>query len=179
MPAKKNPAAAAPEDSASEGNKARAAFEEYRKRMEAMAAGAPPGMGLYASQPVPPPMYPYGMPGWMPPPAAPAPFGMPPAPEAPAAGSGSLMQSLSALLRVGIEAVTAGLASGAQLVEGAWGPRAGAWGVMESAGPTCGCGSHGWPGPCRGHGGCHGGCHDCCSPHGMHHGCNPGVHNCR
>ncbi len=170
------PETAAPEGSPTPENKARAAFEEYKRRMDARAARFAGGIPVSAGQPFPPP-FSYGMPAWtFPPPPAPMPgaptppYAMPGSAERLASRTKSLLGSIGDLVQSSIDAVNLGLAGGIQLMEGLWGPG------------TLGPGPHAYgPPPPYPQPGCHGcsGYYDCCcDPCCGHCGCNPSVHNC-
>jgi len=170
-------------DPAAGENKASAAFEEYRMRMDAQAANAPPGF---------PPM----MPGWLPPPPGYVPHGPPPGhvpqgppqgyvpqgppghpgygpmpPPTPGPGSGyhgrtdSLVEALGNLVRVGVDAINVGLAGGVQLVQGLTGP------PMYGQTPWI----YGYP--YHGHQSWYGG-YSCCGAGYPEWGCHSGVWGC-
>ena len=173
-------AEASPEENEESKTKAQAAFDRHR------AAGMWPGHHAGGTgHPVVSP-YPYAMPGWTFPPAS----GMMPHPPVPqysvpgqadmTAGAGkSLFESIGNLIWLGVNALNAGLAGGAQVVEG------------FSGHGSYSCGSHHQSSCCSQSHDCCCGCHEdtaCCCD-GGHHGytcgcheshccCNPGVHNC-
>ncbi len=139
-------------------NKARIAFETYKKRV-----AAPAGHAEAAGHAVPP--YAYPLPPGMPTGPFVPPNVMPawPAPAPGAKPAGSLVESLGTLLHLSIQAINAGLAGGIALMQGSPSP----W----EAEHECGC-----------HDRCGCGCEDnCCRPH---HGwdcgscCHPSVHGC-
>ena len=153
-------------------NKAKAAFEEYKKRMDALSAGK---AGINVGQPFPPPHpYPYGMPGW----AFPPPPAMMPQPPVPqhsipgyadmSGGSGkSLFESIGNMIRLGVDVVNAGLIGGLQIMEG-----------FSGQGDYY-CDSPWLDSPCHYPNDYHYGyCDCCCDPGEAHYGCNPSVHNC-
>lgn len=123
------------------------------------------------------PRYPPGVPGWR---LAPPPSNMPPPPfpgqpgpgygGAPVSTTRSLFESIGNLIRLGVDALNAGLAGGMQIVEGYHGP-----GPYDS-GPY----GHGFPYHHPGWGGYgYPGYYDCCGdPYCGYYGCNPSVHNC-
>lgn len=184
------PAAAKP-DAGAVLNKARAAFDQYRKKMTDQAAarkegwggpapGFPPGM------PFPPGM---AMPPWGPPPPAPTgtPYGVPwpvpgpMVPPQPAVGgtTGPLFESVGQMLQLGVAFATAAFAGGLQVMQGFAGPATGGvFGAMPAHGGCHphphGCGDDCGHAPC---GDCGRGrtcdyddmCGDCC---------RPGVRNC-
>jgi hypothetical protein len=149
-------------------NKARIAFEAYKKRVDAPAGHVADAAGAAGHTP-PPHAYPFppGIPyGFVPPTAMPA------WPAPPAAGpkaAGSLIESLGTLVHLSIQAINAGLAGGIALMQG--GPR--------EAEYACGC--HDRCG-CEDNCGCGCGCKDdCCRPHhggDCGCGCHPSVHGC-
>lgn len=197
-PATPAPEAAAPEAAAPAGlgagsapNRATAAFEEYRNRMDAAAGRFPGGRGVWAGQPVPLP-YPYGgpdgdypPPGRATPPAAAPPFaapgygamsgwGYPPDPVHPWGMRGgsrqSFMESVGTLVRLGIEAANAVLAGTLQAVEGGMGREA-FGSAMPWPGDPWARSYNPYSGPCE----C---CEHCCGPCPSGCCCNPGVRNC-
>jgi hypothetical protein len=144
-------------------NPAREMYHEWKKRAE-MHVGqpyAPPYPPPGAMPPYPPPqmMPPYPAPGAMPPYPPPQmmppypPAGMwPPAPYPPAApgksagSTESLFESLGSLVRLGVEAMNAGLAGGIGLMRGFAGPAGyepDPWAAYPGYGPHgCGCQGH-------------------------------------
>ncbi|PXF58391.1 MAG: hypothetical protein C4B58_06700 [Deltaproteobacteria bacterium] len=155
-------------------NRAKAAFEEYKKRMAASHRTMPGNMESNPGHPFTHP-YAYGMPGWPYPP----PGGMPhptlaqqpyPDPASPLKTSGgSLFESVGNMIRLGVDLANATLAGGVQLLEGFSGQR----GYYEGPYPD----SRYW-----GQNSC------CCDPCSNQHGyvncccdyccCNPSVNNC-
>lgn len=161
-------------------NPAKAAFEEYRRRMASHATSAAPGSpGPRTRRPGEYPWHPHdqgmGMPGHShgdsPPRVHP---GVVPRETA---SEGSLFAGVGKMLRLGVDVITAGLAGGLQLIEGFSG-----YGEYRGESWT-------WDDPCC--------CHDeCCRGHfpshhgfgghgctpswhwGHYHHCNPSVHNC-
>jgi|SRR3990172_2053380 len=179
--------AATPSGFASHESKAKAAFDEYKKRMEAAGCAAG-GTSMHLGQPFIPP-YPYGMPAWSyPPPPPPMMMPQPPGPPpsaphhpGPSIGSGkSLFESIGNMIRLGIETANAGLAGGAEMMRGVSGTGFQGWdphdhhpapypyssgcGEHHGCGENHGCGSHGYRNCCEV---CNSGC-----------GCNPSVSNC-
>jgi hypothetical protein len=173
MPAKKRPKKTAKEEPAAEKTKAKAAYEEFRRRAEKSHARSP-GADLRAGQPVGPP--PHGMPQWgYPPPppmhpwqgadpyrgAVPSPMG--PGPRA------SLAESIGNLIRLGVDALNAGLSGGTRLMGGmsGYGAAPGPWGMNPWYDPWYGA-PYGYPGYW----------YDCCSAFGAYPRCTPSVNNC-
>jgi hypothetical protein len=164
---------------APKGNKAQAAFEEYRKRMDAFAARAAGGMSV--GQPFMPP-HPHGMPASMyPPPPAAMPDPYAPWPAAPQADAGtpkspdeSLFGRIGQMIRLGVEVANVGLAGGLQIIEGLSGQ-----GQRYPAGDPYAAWGCGYPYPAYDRGcECHGGYDSCCHACGAQCACNPSVRNC-
>ncbi len=181
-------------------NKARAAFEEYRKKYAAQGEAASSGSHVgapghaagahthFPGMPVQPPF-----PGMNPPLMQAMPMGVPPyfpgagspgpAPVSPIPGvDPQLFTNVGKMLSLGVTFATSVLMGGLQVMQGFTGSRSGCGEPMHG---SCGCEPH--HGGCHDYCGCgreahHGGCHDscgcgcdgfdsCC--------CHPGVHNCR
>lgn len=84
----------------------------------------------------------------------------------PGGRTGSVMQAIGSLVRLGVDALNVGVAGGIQFVQGLVGP--GAYGEMP-------CMAYGWP--YQGHYGRPCG-YDCCPPGYPDWGCNPSVRGC-
>jgi len=151
-------------------NKARAEFQKYRARVASAAPmGAMPGFAPGAGLP------PGAIPVWTFPPTAPpagAPFGAT-VPGGTPATAGTVADRLGTTLRLGLDALTAGLA-GAVRVLGNLSDVAYGLGAAARPGPGgygygCGCGCGSRADCC--------GC-DCCSILGADPCCHPGVGSC-
>jgi hypothetical protein len=191
-PAPPPPATEAKSDAGAVLNKARAAFDQYRKKATAHEGAArPPGWG--APLPGFPPGVPFppgAMPAWGPPPpvATGLPSGIPwPIPGSaaplPAAGApaGPLFESVGQMLQLGVAFATAAFAGGLQVMQGFTGPlgAANAWPMPSQGGGghPCGCGCDcGQPSRHDCHGGCS--CSNCCEDQCGDCCCRPGVRNC-
>ncbi|NLI83726.1 MAG: hypothetical protein GX443_18890 [Deltaproteobacteria bacterium] len=161
-------------------NPAKAAFEEYRRRMASQAAS---GMQGNPGFPPPPPWrhswnsYGQGIGGSGGPQGPPHPY--PGSPRREAAAEGSLFAIVGKMLRLGVDLITAGLAGGMQLIQrfsGYGGSYGEGWGWDDPWCPydECFCGDF------PAHWGCGYGAHWCTPPWHLrgHPRCTPGVHNC-
>ena len=163
-------------DTPAKENRAKVAFEEHKKRMGAFRMGMPENA---EGRPVPPFSSPYvhGMPyGPLPDPRSGRPP-YPPSHQAPMLGPvvsrGSLFENLGNMLRLGVDVINAGLASGLQLIEGLHGQG------PESCSPhdDCSCCDTSGCDSCSCH---HGHSGHCCPPTSGRccQCCNPSVHGC-
>ena len=196
MPKKTKAAAEAPPapnkpDAGAVLNKAKAAFDQYRKKTAGAAPhsgkddrhgpprGFPPGMSFPA----------YPMPGWgappSPTPGAPWPGipwpagGGPGAMPGPGAAAAPIAEGVGQMLRVGVAFATAAFASGLQVVQGFAGPMGGhsPWPMAQS---QCGCCQSECGCDCGDECGCNCGCQrSCCGDEGCGDCCHVGVRNCR
>ncbi|GAB4379490.1 MAG: hypothetical protein Kow0042_28940 [Calditrichia bacterium] len=161
-------------------NKAKAAFEDYKRRMDEHYAAATRGKEM--GTPAGPPGFATGMPPWGAPP--PFPGGMPP-PFAPPPGAeptgqvkdaastaGSLLERIGNVLSLGVDLLNVGLSGGLKLMEGFSGmeryPSYGHLHGMEYGHGYC---PECYPGGMHHHQEC--GCEPCCCGE-----CHPGVWNC-
>jgi hypothetical protein len=146
-----------------EPSRARAALDEYRRRM-AVSHGDTWGQPGISFGPLPfAPPYPMGAPPWpfpAPPGAMPPPSGPPQAPEPGGceASEPCLWQSLGTMLRLSVDLINSGL----QGLAGAIHPR------EAECDCDCGCGDRECEEP---------GC-DCCGDYSSPCGCRPSVRNC-
>lgn len=161
-------------------NPAKAAFEEYRKRMASQPGSDFPGNpGPRAHHPGEHSWHPHSHGMGMPrhPHEPPPPHAQPGSGFRERAPEASLFASVGKMLRLGVDVITAGLAGGLQLIEG-----------FSGYGEYCGE-SWSWHDPCCCHDECccehfpshHGFGGHCCTPswhRGYYHHCNPSVHNC-
>lgn len=176
MPTKKKPKETAKKAPAAEKTKAKAAYDEFRRRAEGFGKTGRPGADLRARQPFGPP-HPHGVPQWGYPPPPPMPQwagadpyrgAMPPGP-----GPGtrtSLIESLGTMIRLGVEALNAGLSGGTRLMGGfsAYGPQpwGDPWYEPWYPGPYGRYPGYGYYG------------YDCCTAFGVYPRCTPSVRNC-
>ena len=163
---------AAPPEEKIKVNKAKAAFDEYRKKMEASKMAAPRIESRSAAPFASPsfhgmPFMPHeahqaGMPPYLPHQAIPSPAIMIP--------RGSLFEGIGSMLRLGVDVMNAGLAGGLQLMEGFSHHESG---CCQPHHETSCCDHsptyHGHSDRCCNTSCCSTSC-DCC--------CNPGVNNC-
>jgi len=174
-------------------NKAKAAFDEYRKKITGAASN--PGnecqTGKTRGRPPAGPFPMFPMPGWGAP-AAPAPGSPWPGVVWPGGGPGPMSgpataapfaESVGQMLRMGVAFATAALAGGLQVMEGFAGPGRGPspWpgSCPHGSHPECECGCH--PG-CGDECGCGCDCdcgHACACCCEQTDCCRVGVHNCR